>query len=87
VGPKTFDGVWFVAYSHDHPPPHVHGRYAETEVIIDLLPDGTIRRSGRGDSVVPSNAKRSDVRKILEVAAAHAAELKELWEKTHGPTS
>jgi hypothetical protein len=87
VGSKTFDGVWFSSYSDDHPPPHVHGRYAETRVIVDLLPDGTIRRSRRWDSVVPSNAKRGDVRKILEVAAAHAAELKELWEKTHGPAS
>jgi hypothetical protein len=87
VGSKTFDGVWFVAFSHDHPPPHVHGRYAETRVIVDLLANGAVRRSRRWDAVVPSNAKRGDVRRILEVAAAHAAELKELWEKTHGPAS
>ena len=87
MGSKTFDGVWFVAYSHDHLPPHVHGRYAETEVIIDLLPVGTVRRSRRWDSVEPANAKKSDIRRILEVAAAHAAELRQLWEKTHGSTS
>lgn len=87
MGSKTFDGVWFVAYSHDHPPPHVHGRYAETIVIVDLLPDGTVRESGRWDAVKPGNAKRSDVRRILAVAAAHAAELKQLWEKTHGTPS
>lgn len=87
MGSKTFDGVWFISYVHDHLPAHVHGRYAKTEVVIDLLPDGTVRRSRRRDSVVPGNAKRSDVRRILGVAAAHAVELKELWEKTHGPAS
>jgi uncharacterized protein DUF4160 len=87
VGSKTFDGVWFISYSLDHPPPHVHGEYAETEVIVDLLPDGTISRSSRLDAVQPGNAPRSDVRRILAVAAAHAAELKQLWEKTHGTAS
>ena len=87
MGSKTFDGVWFAAYSHDHPPPHVHGRYGDIQVVIDLLAGGKVRRSGRWDAVRPANAKRSDVRRILEVAAAHAAELMELWEKTHGQTS
>jgi hypothetical protein len=41
-------------------------------------------RSGRRDAVRPANAKWSDVQRILTVAAAHAAELHELWEKTHG---
>ena len=84
MGSKTFDGVWFVAYSHDHLPPHVHGRYAETTVIVDLLANGMTGRSRRRDAVRPANAKRSDVQRILTVAAAHAAELHELWEKTHG---
>jgi hypothetical protein len=87
VGSKTFDGVWFISYMRDHLPPHVHGEYAETTVVVDLLPDGTVRRSRRWDSVEPANAKRSDIRRILEVAAAHAAELMQLWEKTHGPAS
>jgi hypothetical protein len=87
VGSKTFDGVWFSSYSDDHPPPHVHGAYAETRVIVDLVSDAAVRKSRRRDAVRPVNAKRSDVRRILEVAAAHAAELKKLWEKTHGPTS
>jgi hypothetical protein len=26
MGSKTFDGVWFISFSRDHPPPHVHGR-------------------------------------------------------------
>jgi hypothetical protein len=36
AGSKTCDGVRFVAYPKDHPPPHVHGSYAETEVILEL---------------------------------------------------
>jgi hypothetical protein len=66
VGSKTFDGVWFISFSHDHAPPHVHGSYAETTVIVDLLADGTVARSGRRDAVKPTNAKTSDVRRILK---------------------
>ena len=87
MGSKTFDGVWFISYSHDHVPPHVHGEYAETIVIVDLLPDGTIERSKRRDAVQPPNAKRRDIRRILDVAAEHAAELKDLWERAHGQAS
>jgi hypothetical protein len=39
--------AWFVAYSHDHPPPHVHGFYAEVEVLLELV-DGTVRLAQRG---------------------------------------
>lgn len=84
MGSKTFDGVWFISFSHDHLPPHVHGRYAGTTVIIDLLPDGRAIKSNRADVVTPDNAKRNDVRKILRTAADYAEELHELWEKTHG---
>jgi len=87
VGSKTFDGVWFLSFSHDHLPPHVHGRYGSVQVIVDLLPDDKVARSSRWDAVTPSNGKRSDVRRILNMAAEHAAELRELWEKTHGTTS
>jgi hypothetical protein len=87
VGSKTFDGVWFISYSHDHSPPHVHGQYAEVIVIVDLLPDGTTRQSARPDAVQPANAKRGDIKRILRVAATHGKELLELWEKTHGSAS
>ena len=86
MGSKTFSGVWFAAFSHDHPPPHVHGEYSGTTVIVDLLEDG-VKESDRRDAVTPGNAKRNDVRHILEVAAAHRAELMELWKRTHGPGS
>jgi hypothetical protein len=63
---------------------HVHGFYSETGAIVDLRLDGTVALSKRKDAVGPSNARRSDVKKILNVAALHFAELAELWEDVHG---
>jgi hypothetical protein len=87
VGTKTFDGVWFLSYADDHDPPHVHGKYAEVEVVVELIAGGKTMQSDREDAIQPQNAKRSDVRRILRVAADHAAELHQLWEKTHGRAS
>jgi uncharacterized protein DUF4160 len=84
VGSVKFGGVLFVAYSNDHSPRHVHGFASETEVIVDLRLDGTVAISNRNDAVRPADAKRSDVRKILNVAALHFEELAELWERIHG---
>jgi hypothetical protein len=88
VGSKTFDGVWFLSFSDDHPPPHVHGRYGRVQVIIDVFADGTTREAGRWNAVRPANAKRGDVRRILRVAEEHGAESGALrgalWEQTHG---
>jgi hypothetical protein len=36
VGSIRFNGVRFVAYPEDHEPRHVHGFYAETEVIVEF---------------------------------------------------
>ncbi len=47
-------------------------------VVVDLLPGGNVAKSARRDAVRPPNAKRSDVRRILDAAAAHAVELNEL---------
>jgi hypothetical protein len=84
VGSKTFDGVWFISYAHDHLPPHVHGRYAGVEVIVDLVPEGKIRQSSRWDAILPANAMRGDVRRILETAKAHGDELMALWRIARG---
>jgi hypothetical protein len=85
VGSLRFDGVRFVAYPEDHEPRHVHGFYAETEVIVDLLtaPVRGVAVANRRDAVRPGNAKRSDVKHILGVAAAHLDELIGLWEQAH----
>jgi hypothetical protein len=78
VGSKTFDGVWFEAYSADHPPPHVHGEYAGVEVIVELTAFG-VRLSPRRTAVKPRGAKQSDVNRILRTADKYRKELGELW--------
>ncbi len=78
-----FGSVLFVAYPQDHTPRHVHGFLQEAEVILDLGDDRTIRLTMRPDAIRPPNAKRSSVRRILNVAAEHFDELVALWEKMH----
>ena len=84
MGRIRIDAVWFQAFSDDHPPPHVHGFYAEVEVIIDLFDNGTTALSSRKRNTTPANAKLSDVRKVLDLAAKNYSTLKALWEKHHG---
>lgn len=84
VGSLRLDGVLFVAYSNDHPPRHVHGFAGETEAIIDLRSDGAVALAKRDDAIRPANAKRSDVKKILNTAALHFEELAALWEAIRG---
>jgi hypothetical protein len=84
MGSLRFDGVRFAAYTMDHEPRHVHGFYADVEVIVDLRPDGKVSLANRTDAIRPSNASKSDVRHVLTVAAGHFDELVILWEKHHG---
>ena len=84
VGSVRFDGVLFVAYSNDHPPRHVHGFVGDTEAIVDLRLEGTVALAERNDAVRPANAKRSDVKKILNAATLHFEKLAGLWEEIHG---
>lgn len=85
MGSLRFDGVRFVAYPQDHEPRHVHGFYAETELIVDLLPGPprSVAKAKRRDAIRPGNAKRNDVKYVLQVAAAHFDELVTLWEEAH----
>src|ERR1700689_4713492 len=78
-----FGKVLFVAYPQDHEPRHVHGFTGESEVIVNLGADGNVVLADRPDCIRPGNAKRSDVRKILTVAAEYFEELVLLWEKMH----
>jgi hypothetical protein len=84
VGSLRFDGILFVAYSNDHLPRHVHGFAGETEAIVDLRANGTVALAQRKDAIRPANAKRSEVKKILNAAALHFEELAALWERIHG---
>jgi hypothetical protein len=86
VGSIRFDGVRFIAYPEDHEPRHVHGFYAEVEVIVELRdePQREVAQAGRSNAVRPGNASRSDVKHILQVATAHFDGLVQLWEEAHG---
>jgi hypothetical protein len=84
MGSIRFSSVRFTAYTMDHQPRHVHGFYAEVEVIVDLRPDGKISLANRTDAIRPSNGSKADVRHVLRLAAKHFDELSILWEKHHG---
>jgi hypothetical protein len=85
VGSIRFDGIRFVAYLEDHEPCHVHGFYAETEVVMELhdKPQKDVALANRRDAVRPGNASRSDVKRVLKIAVAHFDELVKLWEDAH----
>lgn len=77
-------GVRFRIYPQDHAPIHTHGRYGATVAIVVLLPNGNVELAPRRDAVLPGNAKRSDVRKILEAAAEFYCEIVAAWEVMRG---
>ena len=84
MGSLRFDGGRFTAYTMDHAPRHVHGFYADVEVIVDLRADGKLSLANRADAIRPGNGSKADARHILTVAAKHFDELVTLWEKHHG---
>jgi hypothetical protein len=84
MGSIRFNGVRFAAYSMDHEPRHVHGFYADVEVIADLRSDGSVSLANRTDAVRPGSGSKSDVRHVLTIAAKHFDDLVLLWEKQHG---
>lgn len=85
MGSIRFDGVRFVAYLEDHEPRHVHGFYADIEVVLEFhdKPQRNIALANRSNAVRPGNASRSDVKRVLRIAAAHFDELVKLWEDAH----
>lgn len=84
MGSLRFGGVRFTSYTMDYAPRHVHGFYAEIEVIVDLRQDGTVAMANRTDAIRPSCGSKADVRHVLTVAARHFDGLVSLWEKHHG---
>jgi hypothetical protein len=84
VGSVRFEGVRFIAYPQDHEPVHVHGFYAETEVIVELREQAReVALANRWDAVRPGDASRRDVRHTLQVAAVHFDALIQLWREAH----
>lgn len=83
MGSYRFDGVTFRVYPEDHEPPHVHGSYQGVLVIVELGMDRAIRIANRWDAIRPGNAKKNQVRHILQVAGLHYDDLMELWREAH----
>lgn len=74
-------GVRFRVYPQDHKPLHAHGYYAETVAIVVLEPQRAVHLANRPGAIRPRNAKRSDVRKILNAATEHFDEIVTEWER------
>lgn len=51
---------------------------------MDVLSNGDVQLANRTKAIRPRNAKKSDVRKVLQIAAEHSEELITLWERVHG---
>ena len=59
VGSVRFDGIRFVACPQDHEPIHVHGFYAEVEVIVELQEAAReVALAHRLDAIRPGKASR-----------------------------
>jgi hypothetical protein len=74
VGSVKGRGVLFRVLPNDHPGapvPHVHAWIGAGEVVIELMPDRTVRLSERHPVPVRGDVKRSEVRKALNEAAEH----------------
>ena len=79
----SFDGVLFSAYPNDHLPRHVHAYYGGIHAVVEIRPDRTVVLADRKDATSPRNAKRSSVKKMLNVTADNFGELWALWEEMH----
>jgi hypothetical protein len=74
-------GVRFRIYLQDHKPLHAHGHYAETVAIVVLKPNREVRLAKKVTAIKPRDAKRTDVRKILDAAAEHYDDIVTAWER------
>lgn len=83
MGSRRLNGVRFTAHPDDHAPPHVHARYGGTDAIIEIDDNGGVRLARRAKAVFPPDAKSSDIRRMLDVAAQHADVLRTLWKEMH----
>jgi hypothetical protein len=67
---SIFYGIVITIYWFDHAPPHVHARYAQHEVQIDIRLAAVLNGS------LPPRA----LAMVLEWTRAHQAELLEAWD-------
>ena len=69
---SIFYGVVIYIYWSDHPPPHIHARYAEHEAQIDITSITILAGS------LPKRARAM----VLEWTREHQAELLAAWRST-----
>lgn len=68
---SRFYGIIVRMYALDHPPPHLHVRYAEHQALIAIA-DG---------SVIAGRLPRRALRLVREWMALHLPELRSNWER------
>ena len=66
----------FRVHPHDHGPPHVHAWFSGGEIVIELLPGGTVRLLQGGSRVTAMT--RAGVRYVLRPAGEIVEERFEL---------
>jgi hypothetical protein len=66
---SIFYGIVIYIYWYDHTPPHVHARYAEHEVQIDI----------QKLSVLKGSLPKRALAMVLEWTREHQAELMSAW--------
>ena len=64
-------GLAIYLYYEDHPPPHIHARYADHEAKVDIV-------SGE---IIEGSLPRRAARLVAEWVAEHAAELATCWDR------
>jgi hypothetical protein len=72
MGTIRGQGLLLRVNPRDHPRaqiPHVHAWVGSGEVVIELMPDRSVRLSEQHSLPVRGNVKRSDVKKALAEAA------------------
>ncbi len=77
----VFDPPVPTAPALDHNPSHLHAYVGSTRLVIELTIDHRVILARRANAA--RGATKSEIRKVLETAAAHFADLMKLWEKAH----
>jgi hypothetical protein len=83
VGSKRIGQVRFRAISGDHAGaniPHLHSDIGSGEVLIELLPDGTVRLSRAHGEPIRGRVTMNEVRLVLRTARDAFEDLIGLWE-------
>jgi hypothetical protein len=86
MGTIRAGGITFRLYAGDHegaPIPHVHARFDQGEVVIELLGDRTVRLSTAHRAAIAGAVKRSDVRRALAAAETAYDLLLSEWKAMH----